>query len=77
MYVRSIYVVNELAKRSIAQYEGCEVHQLSLRDRLSAGAAAGLSYWVGTYPLDIVKVLNTNRNLRFANIFHTVFINTY
>lgn len=54
----SIYVVNELAKRSLAHYAGCEVKQLSLRDRLAAGAAAGLSYWVGTYPLDVVKVMH-------------------
>ena len=31
-------------------------HELKLSQRLFAGATAGLAYWVGTYPLDVVKV---------------------
>lgn len=52
-------VVNELAKRALAESEGKEVKDLSFGSAMMAGATAGLCYWVGTYPLDVVKVSNT------------------
>ena len=53
----------------MAHNAGCEVHQLGLRDRLLAGAAAGLSYWVGTYPLDVVKVFEFYSNFQSSIYF--------
>jgi len=44
-------------KRWQAQRDGIAIKDLSLTQRLLAGACAGLSYWIGTYPLDVVKVL--------------------
>lgn len=49
------FPVNELVKRGLAERQGVTVDELSTRDRLIAGACAGLSYWVLTYPLDLIK----------------------
>lgn len=40
----------------MARHEDVQVKDLRLSHRLVAGACAGLSYWVGTYPLDVIKV---------------------
>ena len=48
--------MNELSKRYLASKRGVDPKNLSLWDRLASGAVAGLSYWVGTYPLDVIKV---------------------
>ena len=42
-------------KRYFSEREGVAPEHLPLRYRLLAGATAGLSYWVGTYPLDVIK----------------------
>lgn len=49
------FPVNELAKRAIAQRNGVTVSELQVHHRLLCGAAAGLGYWVATYPLDAIK----------------------
>jgi hypothetical protein len=48
--------VNELMKKRLADSKGKSVSELELKDRLIAGACAGLCYWMGTFPLDVVKV---------------------
>ena len=42
-------------KRKLAERSGVHVNELQSWQRLIAGASAGLSYWVLTYPLDLVK----------------------
>ena len=49
------FPVNELVKREFATKRGCNVNELQVHHRLIAGACAGLSYWIGTYPLDAIK----------------------
>ena len=48
--------VNEIMKHNVADYNNKSVAKLTLPERLFAGACAGLSYWVGTFPLDAIKV---------------------
>jgi hypothetical protein len=50
-----LLLVNELMKRYFAQLRNVHPSELDLGPRLAAGASAGLCYWVGTYPLDVVK----------------------
>jgi Mitochondrial carrier protein len=47
--------VNEIVKEKLARHEGVDISELSLGQRLLAGACAGLGYWVSTYPLDAIK----------------------
>mmetsp|Transcript_22286 Transcript_22286/g.22459 ORF Transcript_22286/g.22459 Transcript_22286/m.22459 type:complete len:344 (+) Transcript_22286:238-1269(+) len=49
------FSVNELWKHAIAKHNQISVHDLQTHHRLIAGAAAGLGYWMGAYPLDVVK----------------------
>jgi solute carrier family 25 carnitine/acylcarnitine transporter 20/29 len=49
------FPVNELLKLYMAQQANIAVGELPTRQKLMAGAAAGLSYWTLTYPLDAVK----------------------
>lgn len=48
--------MNELSKQYFASVANVKVENLSVPDRLISGALAGISYWVATYPLDVVKV---------------------
>jgi solute carrier family 25 carnitine/acylcarnitine transporter 20/29 len=52
------FPVNEIVKHEIAKREGINVSELTVPQRLVAGASAGLCYWVGTYPLDVIKARN-------------------
>jgi solute carrier family 25 carnitine/acylcarnitine transporter 20/29 len=49
------FPVFELLKREQASLLGVGGEQLGLGSKLAAGAGAGLCYWMGTYPLDVVK----------------------
>mmetsp|Transcript_22073 Transcript_22073/g.21331 ORF Transcript_22073/g.21331 Transcript_22073/m.21331 type:complete len:289 (-) Transcript_22073:534-1400(-) len=49
------FPVNEITKRALAKRANKEVQQLNPIERFISGAAAGLSYWVGTFPLDAIK----------------------
>eukprot|EP01038_Epipyxis_sp_PR26KG_P009501 gene9501-12799_t len=49
------FPVNELVKYEMADIAGVDVKNLNIKMRLFAGACAGLSYWVLTYPLDVIK----------------------
>jgi len=49
------FPINEIVKEKIALRKGIAVAKLELSDKLLAGACAGISYWVGTYPLDVIK----------------------
>ena len=48
--------VNELVKSNVASFRNKSTDNLSMPERLFAGACAGLCYWVGTFPLDAIKV---------------------
>lgn len=54
------FPVNEMTKRYFAQLNQCDVKDIPLSQKLMSGSCAGLSYWVCTYPLDVVKVRNIN-----------------
>lgn len=49
------FPVNELVKRYFAKRDGIPVGEVSISQNLIAGGCAGLCYWVGTFPLDVVK----------------------
>lgn len=49
------FPVNEIVKRELARRNNTDIKNLDIGNRLIAGACAGLSYWVGTYPLDVIK----------------------
>mgnify|MGYP000297515155 CR=1 FL=1 len=49
------FPVNEVMKENVASARGVDVHDLRMPDRLIAGGIAGLCYWVGTCPFDVVK----------------------
>lgn len=49
------FPVNEIVKRRLAEQSGIDVKELHSWQRLTAGASAGLSYWILTYPLDLIK----------------------
>ena len=49
-------VVNELMKLWLAESKNISVSELEMKDRLIAGGAAGLGYWMSVFPLDVVKV---------------------
>ena len=49
------FPVNEMMKRQFASYNSTTVDHLEPWQRLVSGSAAGLCYWVGTYPLDAIK----------------------
>ena len=51
-----LFLVNELTKREIAFRSGKSVADLTIPERMFSGACAGLCYWVGTFPLDAIKV---------------------
>jgi hypothetical protein len=48
--------VNELVKGKVAAFRNKSTDNLAMPERLFAGACAGLCYWVGTFPLDAIKV---------------------
>lgn len=50
------FPTNELLKRHYAEVHHLPVDALDVKYNMISGALAGLAYWVGTYPLDIVKV---------------------
>lgn len=54
------FPVNELTKHKLADLRNIPVAHLSMPERLFAGACAGLSYWVGTFPLDAIKVSDSH-----------------
>jgi hypothetical protein len=70
------FPVAELVKRHYAEVDGCEVKHLHISRNLTAGACAGLSYWVTTYPLDVIKVFYIlfllTINLKLLIFFHLV-----
>lgn len=47
--------MNEIVKRYFIERDHISPKDLPLRQNLFAGACAGLCYWVGTYPLDVIK----------------------
>eukprot|EP01031_Cornospumella_fuschlensis_P030464 gene30464-36820_t len=49
------FPVSEILKRHFAELDGVSVKDLSMDRYFLSGAAAGLSYWVTTYPLDVIK----------------------
>jgi solute carrier family 25 carnitine/acylcarnitine transporter 20/29 len=49
------FPVNEVTKRALAARRNVPVSELNMGERLSAGATAGLGYWVCTFPLDVIK----------------------
>ena len=49
------FLVNEVMKRYFAEKDGVAVKDLPFIRNLMSGACAGLSYWVTTYPLDVIK----------------------
>ena len=49
------FPVNEIIKNKLAASNNIDVKDLKLHHRLIAGGCAGLSYWVGMYPLDRIK----------------------
>lgn len=51
--------VNELMKREIVRRDGRSDTDLTIPERMLSGACAGLCYWVGTFPLDAIKVQGT------------------
>ena len=62
-------LVNELVKHRVADFRNKSVSNLSMPERLFAGACAGLSYWVGTFPLDAIKVLIIYQNYSSLSYF--------
>ena len=50
------FLVNELVKCKVAAFRNKSTDNLAMPERLFAGACAGLCYWVGTFPLDAIKV---------------------
>ena len=63
--------VNELVKSNVASFRNKSTDNLSMPERLFAGACAGLCYWVGTFPLDAIKVRTSLKDhvLRDNNAF--------
>jgi solute carrier family 25 carnitine/acylcarnitine transporter 20/29 len=49
------FPVFELTKRQFAKIYNCEKSELPTIASLLSGSVAGLSYWVTTYPLDVIK----------------------
>lgn len=49
------FPVNEISKRQICKYYGKRETELTIPERVFCGAAAGLGYWLPTYPLDVIK----------------------
>lgn len=49
------FPVFELSKRKFAQLYDCNKSELPTIASLLSGSVAGLSYWVTTYPLDVIK----------------------
>ncbi len=49
-------IANELVKRYFADRDGVPVNEVSFAQHFVAGGFAGLCYWVGTFPLDVIKV---------------------
>ena len=48
--------MNEIAKDALCDYRGySSSREMTALERVSCGACAGFSYWVGTCPLDCVK----------------------
>jgi hypothetical protein len=50
------FSANEIIKREIVRRDGRAVADLTVPERMFSGACAGLCYWVGTFPLDAIKV---------------------
>jgi Mitochondrial carrier protein len=50
------FSANEIMKREIVRRDGRTVADLTVPERMFSGACAGLCYWVGTFPLDAIKV---------------------
>ena len=53
--VSCYFGVYETVRRLEAEARGVGVEQLTVAELLIAGSVGGLSYWVGTYPIDCVK----------------------
>ena len=49
------FPINEIVKQKLALNANCTIADLSISEKLVAGASAGLGYWILTYPLDAVK----------------------
>jgi len=49
------FPMNEIMKHTISESLQIDQSQLLISHRLASGAIAGLCYWVGTYPLDVIK----------------------
>eukprot|EP01039_Chlorochromonas_danica_P009159 gene9157-10110_t len=49
------FPIAELVKHYYAELDNVHVKELSMSRSLTAGAIAGLTYWVSTYPLDVIK----------------------
>lgn len=58
--------VNELVKSNVAALRQKSVDKLTMPERLFAGACAGLCYWVGTFPLDAIKVMSAHMSSHYC-----------
>jgi solute carrier family 25 carnitine/acylcarnitine transporter 20/29 len=45
----------EVMKRELAKARGCSVPELPLGTVAAAGGFGGLLYWVGVFPIDVIK----------------------
>ncbi len=52
-HLPTVKIANETLKRAL--YAADSNKEFDVRKNLLSGAAAGLSYWVGIYPLDVIK----------------------
>jgi solute carrier family 25 carnitine/acylcarnitine transporter 20/29 len=53
--VSSYFGGYELARESFARQQGVKVDQLPASSVLLAGGLGGFSYWIATYPMDVIK----------------------
>ena len=53
--VACYFGVYETVRKMEAQARGVRVDQLTVPELLIAGSVGGLSYWIGTYPIDSIK----------------------
>ena len=49
------FMVFETLRNMRAQHHGCTVKQLPILETFLCGGAAGVSYWLPYYPIDVVK----------------------
>jgi solute carrier family 25 carnitine/acylcarnitine transporter 20/29 len=71
------FPANELVKRFFAQRDGIPVSEVSIGQNMIAGGCAGLCYWVGTFPLDVVKSrmqsADIQKNVSWLGTVHHVY----